>query len=112
MSENDENEETEEEEDILGRTSFPESIMDDCDEYYLKCVNHVEDTNIVENKFLENKRFKYDDENCSNKSNNNNINNLGKELNNKRNYFLNYDIKIRKKSYPKHKQNIKKVNMR
>jgi hypothetical protein len=54
--------------------------------------------------FLENKRFKYDEENFSNRKNNN-INTLGiKQLSNKRNYFLNEDIKIRKKSYPKHKE--------
>jgi hypothetical protein len=57
--------------------------------------------------FLQNKKFKYDDECCSynNNDNNNNINNLGiKQLSNKRNYFLNVDIKIRKKSYPKRKE--------
>jgi hypothetical protein len=54
--------------------------------------------------FLANKRFKFDEENYSN--NNNNINNLGiKQLSNKRNYFLNGNIKIRKKSYPKRKEN-------
>jgi hypothetical protein len=48
--------------------------------------------------FLENKRSKYNEENCSNNNNNDNVNNLGiKQLSNKRNYFLNSDIKIRKK---------------
>jgi hypothetical protein len=107
MSENDENDEIEEIEDTFDRTTFPESIMDDdCDEYYLKCINAVEDTNIVEDMFLQNKKFKYDEECCSN-NNNNNINNLGiKQLSNKQNYFLNCDIKIRKKSYLKHKESL------
>jgi hypothetical protein len=48
MNANEEMEENEEIEDLLGRTSFPESILDDDDDnYYLKCIKYVEDTNIV-----------------------------------------------------------------
>jgi hypothetical protein len=95
-----ESEEIEEIEDVEEEDPF-----DNNDDYYLKCIKLVEDTNIVENIFLENKRFKYDEESCSNNNNNNNINNLGiKQLSNRRNHFLNGDIKIRKKSYPKRKE--------
>jgi hypothetical protein len=87
MSENNENDENDEIEDVLGRILFPEPILDnddDCDEYYLKCINAIEDTNIVEKMFLENKRFKNDEECCSNNNNNDNINNLGiKQLSHK-----------------------------
>jgi hypothetical protein len=85
MSENEEIEE----EDLLDRTLFQEQVYDDNDDdYYLKSIKLVEDTNIVESMFLENKRFKYDEENCSNNNNNDNINNLGiKQLSNKRNHF-------------------------
>jgi hypothetical protein len=102
MNENEEIEEVEEE-DPFDRTLFQKPIMDDdCDDIYLESIKLIEDTNIVENMFLENKRFKFDEEKCSN--NDDNINNVGiKQLSNKRNYFLNSDIKIRKKSYPKRK---------
>jgi hypothetical protein len=51
---------------------------DDNDDYYLKCISAVEDTNIVEDMYLQNKKFKYDEECCSNNNdNNNNISNLG-----------------------------------
>jgi ATP sulfurylase len=114
MNENKEIEEIEEieEEDLLDRTLFQEPVFDDEDDddnYYLKSIKLIEDTNIVKNMFLENKRFKYDEEHCSNNKNNDNINNLGiKQLSNKRNYFLNGDIKIRKKFI----RNIKKVHIR
>jgi hypothetical protein len=99
-----ENEEIEEE-DPLDTTLFQEPVFDDDDDYYLKSIKLIEDTNIVESMFLENKRFKYDEESCSNNTNNDNINNLRrKQLSNKRNYFLNEDIKIRKKSYAKRKK--------
>jgi hypothetical protein len=102
MSENEEIEEIEE--DPLDWTLFQEPVFDDDDdEYYLKCIKSVEDTHILENMFLENKRFNYDEECCSN-NNNHNTNNLGiKQLSKKWNYFLNGDIKIRKKSCPKRK---------
>jgi hypothetical protein len=91
MSKNEEIEEIED--DPLDRTLFQEPVFDDDDDYYLKCIKSVEGTNIVENMFLENRRFKYDEECCSN-NNKNNLNNLGiKQLSNKRNYFLNGDIK-------------------
>jgi hypothetical protein len=100
MNENEEIEEVEEE-DPFDRTLFPEPVLDNDDNIYLENIKLIKDTNIVENMFLENKKFKYDDE-CSsnnNNNNNNNTNNLGiKQLSNKRNYFLNVDIKIRKKS--------------
>jgi hypothetical protein len=72
---------------------FPKSFFDKDDNINTEDIDLVEDPSIVENMFLENKKFKFDEENCSN--NNNNINNLGtKQLSNKRNYFLNGDIKI------------------
>jgi hypothetical protein len=102
MNENQEIEEIEE--DPLDKGLFPESIFDDDDDIYLENIKLIGDTNIEENMFLENKRFKFDEESYSNNNNNDNINNLGiKQLRNKRNYFLNSDIKIR---------NVKKVHMR
>jgi hypothetical protein len=77
MNENEEIEEIEEiEEDTLDRTVFTKPVFDDDDDIYLENIKLVEDTNILENMFLENKRFKYDKECCSN-NNNHNTNNLG-----------------------------------
>jgi hypothetical protein len=71
-------------EDPFSRTLFPEPIFDDDDDIYLENIKLIEDTNIVENMFLEDKRFKYDVEKCSNNNNNDNVNNLGiKQLSNK-----------------------------
>jgi hypothetical protein len=59
------------------RTLFPEPIFDGDVEIYLENIKLIEDQNIKENMFLENRRFKCDEEKCSSKNNNDNINNLG-----------------------------------
>jgi hypothetical protein len=70
----DENEEVENK-DQFDKTTFQEEFFD-IDDNNIENTDLIEDINIVENMFLENKRFEFDEENCSN-INNNNINSLG-----------------------------------
>jgi hypothetical protein len=72
MSENEEIEKV----DPLDRTTFPEEFFDMDDDYNIQDIDLIKNSNIVENVFLENKRFKFDEENYSNNNNNNNINSL------------------------------------
>jgi hypothetical protein len=86
--------------DELERTSFPEPLLDDddnCDEYYLKCINDLEETNVCEDMFFPYKKFKFDDED--------ELSNIGvKFFSDKKNYCVNGDCRIKKKTYPKRKE--------
>jgi hypothetical protein len=63
MNENEEIKEIEVE-DIFDRILFSEPIFDIDDDVIIEDFDLVEDTNIEENMFLKNKKFKFDEENA------------------------------------------------